>query len=594
MRMSEESNKFTWFETNRLATGTVAAIVATLLCVGAVEPAAASSSMRGQTDGDLGGGALSEYTMGVFLLESESAQSAIPHLAAAWEMSAHDLKIGGKLAEAYFRAGEFESCDVVLDELIERDKKASKPLLLRAKMRYIQGRKDEAAVHLKQLRKKSKPSFEVERLLGKILLELGRDKEALSAYERAIRLDGSYPYLHYRYGTLLQKHDRIKDAEKAYRTALQLEPRFSEAGLELADILADDQRLSEAEAVLLQVLKNDGRNHDALMKICMLYTDQGKLDQAIQLLEEQGREYDLPPEGILLLGRLYYEAKDYEEALRIFQVLYDPENESSEMARVLGEISLKVGKTDEARSYFERAIKFGPNEYRNYLALFFAGSERFNSSESAVIELSADESATLLDNAAAEVAADDFEGLYLVGISYQSLDQLDESKTYLKMARDLNPDDERLLLNLAGVLEKRQEYNEAEDVIKRLHKIAPDDPTACNFYGYLLSLMGKNLKKAEKLILTALKSEPQNGYYIDSLGWVYYMMGDYDRAVIELEKASGFVKDDPIILEHLGDAYQAVRQYRQALNAYQKSKDLQGDNVDILDKIDSIRKQLGD
>jgi tetratricopeptide (TPR) repeat protein len=83
--------------------------------------------------------------------------------------------------------------------------------------------------------------------------------------------------------------------------------------------------------------------------------------------------------------------------------------------------------------------------------------------------------------------------------------------------------------------------------------------------------MGKNLDEAEKLILKALELEPNDGFFIDSLGWVYYQKGDYKRAVSELERAVSLVVDDPTIIEHLGDAYEKLGRQQEALDRYRRA-----------------------
>ena len=84
--------------------------------------------------------------------------------------------------------------------------------------------------------------------------------------------------------------------------------------------------------------------------------------------------------------------------------------------------------------------------------------------------------------------------------------------------------------------------------------------------------MGKNIEEAQKLIIKAVRLRPKDGYFVDSLGWAYYRMGEYKKAVIELEKAVGLVPNDPIINDHLGDAMwragyknEAVYQWKRAL-----------------------------
>src|SRR5262249_2934954 len=77
-----------------------------------------------------------------------------------------------------------------------------------------------------------------------------------------------------------------------------------------------------------------------------------------------------------------------------------------------------------------------------------------------------------------------------------------------------------------------------------------------------------HLDEAESLIRRALALEPQDGFFVDSLGWVYYRRGDFRRAVEELERAVELAGDDPTVAEHLGDAYERVGQPRDALRLY--------------------------
>ena len=83
---------------------------------------------------------------------------------------------------------------------------------------------------------------------------------------------------------------------------------------------------------------------------------------------------------------------------------------------------------------------------------------------------------------------------------------------------------------------------------------------------------GRNIDEAKELINKAVKLRPNDGYFVDSLGWAYYRMGEYKKAVSELEKAVSLVPNDPIINDHLGDAmwragyeHEAIFQWKRAL-----------------------------
>ena len=103
-------------------------------------------------------------------------------------------------------------------------------------------------------------------------------------------------------------------------------------------------------------------------------------------------------------------------------------------------------------------------------------------------------------------------------------------------------------------------------------ELSPDEPLTLNYLGYTWIDLGKNIEKAHKLIIKAVGLRPKDGYFVDSLGWAYYRMGEYKKAVTELEKAVGLVPNDPIINDHLGDALwragyknEAVYQWKRAL-----------------------------
>jgi Flp pilus assembly protein TadD len=96
------------------------------------------------------------------------------------------------------------------------------------------------------------------------------------------------------------------------------------------------------------------------------------------------------------------------------------------------------------------------------------------------------------------------------------------------------------------------------------------------------------------MIRKALSVEPDNGYFVDSLGWVFYQMGRYDEAARELERAVELTREeDPTILEHLGDAYRKAGRRDAAHRAYLKSRQLDPRNEAIQEKIEALEQNSG-
>jgi tetratricopeptide (TPR) repeat protein len=105
--------------------------------------------------------------------------------------------------------------------------------------------------------------------------------------------------------------------------------------------------------------------------------------------------------------------------------------------------------------------------------------------------------------------------------------------------------------------------------------------------------MGVELDEAERLIRRALELEPDDGFYVDSLGWVYFQRGDYRHAVEQLERAVELAGEDPTVAEHLGDAYQRGGHPRDALRLYRDALVRAKENVQIERLKDKIRALEG-
>jgi tetratricopeptide (TPR) repeat protein len=107
-------------------------------------------------------------------------------------------------------------------------------------------------------------------------------------------------------------------------------------------------------------------------------------------------------------------------------------------------------------------------------------------------------------------------------------------------------------------LERSARFDRAEQDLRRAIGLNPDHANLLNYLGYSLLDRGKDLREAEDLIRKAVDQSPNDGYIIDSLGWVYYRTNQMDKAVETLEKAISLKPEDPTINDHLGDAYWRV------------------------------------
>jgi Flp pilus assembly protein TadD len=116
----------------------------------------------------------------------------------------------------------------------------------------------------------------------------------------------------------------------------------------------------------------------------------------------------------------------------------------------------------------------------------------------------------------------------------------------------------------------------------------PTDHEALNYLGYLYADKNINLDKAEQLILKALSYEPTNYAYIDSLAWVYYRKGLYEKAEELFEKIKDY--NDPVVCEHIGDVKLKLNKIQEAYQYYSKSLKLNLKNKNVKKKLKEIKK----
>ena len=164
----------------------------------------------------------------------------------------------------------------------------------------------------------------------------------------------------------------------------------------------------------------------------------------------------------------------------------------------------------------------------------------------------------------------------------------------MEAAVKIYPDNLQLFFEYGLLLEKTGMHNEAISKMKRVLELQPNHAEALNFIGYTWADMNIHLDQALQYISKAAKLKPDNGFIIDSLGWVYYRLGRLERAVAELERSLELEPDDPHIYEHLGDVYLAQKRYSEALKAYKKAYKMFLDEkkkARIKNKIDDLQKQ---
>jgi len=137
--------------------------------------------------------------------------------------------------------------------------------------------------------------------------------------------------------------------------------------------------------------------------------------------------------------------------------------------------------------------------------------------------------------------------------------------------------------------ERTGALQEAERCFRKALELEPGHPASANYLAYMWAEKGLHLDEGLELVQQALKAEPENGAYLDTRGWIYYMQGRYEEAMADLLAAAEKEPDDPTVLDHLGDCALKLERLDDALFFWKKSTEIKPDPAVEL-KIKSAEK----
>jgi tetratricopeptide (TPR) repeat protein len=189
-----------------------------------------------------------------------------------------------------------------------------------------------------------------------------------------------------------------------------------------------------------------------------------------------------------------------------------------------------------------------------------------------------DEAIKILKNVTAEDPKD-LEAIMALGNIERGRKKFaDCSQTYSLGIEALPPNNDKansVYYYYRGICEERsKQWSKAEADMRKALELQPEQPHVLNYLGYSWIDQGINLDEGMKMIKRAVEQRPDDGYIVDSLGWAYYRIGNYEDAVKHLERAIDLKPEDPTINDHLGDAYWRIGRTLEAKFQWAHARDL--------------------
>jgi len=357
---------------------------------------------------------------------------------------------------------------------------------------------------------------------------------------------------------------------------------------------------------LTPLLEADPHNEDYLVLKADILQRMDRAEEGLKLIAKAAKRKDASDELRFTYGKLLGDSGDTEKAREVFDELHVENPTNRDVLFALGLLALEDKNGQEAKSYFSQLLKQGdPTQQAAYFMglsermngnldaalVWFASvpvhSNRFDNAQNNYINI-------LLQRGELDKARDHLAAMrkdlpeqalqyYLFEASL--LREADQSQAAFKLLSDAMrqyPQSEELRYSRAMIAESINKLDVLESDLRWIIKKDPDNAQALNALGYTLADRTGRHQEALDMIQRALELKPGDPFYLDSLGWVYYRLGELDNAEKFLREAMQ-VQPDAEFIAHLGEVLWEQGKKDEAMTVWQQGLQQDADNRLLLE-----------
>jgi tetratricopeptide (TPR) repeat protein len=359
---------------------------------------------------------------------------------------------------------------------------------------------------------------------------LGKDAKAFASYKKASSDIGVTPY------RVVEAVSNYYQRKGDFKKAQGIFDKYAKANPDSSLIPEPITHLKNVPALVGDV--RQGMAEMFFTTASILFGEEASQDTFVYLRAALFLRPNLPP-AQLMLANLYEQSGDYQQAINVYDGI-EKGNVFFRRGQIRKALNLEaMGKPKAALALLTRIADEYPTDESSLITKGDILREQENFQEAASAYSSAIERLGKLKNS-------DWPLLYARGICY----------------------------------ERVGEWEQAETDLLRALELEPNQPDVLNYLAYSWLITNKNVSKAREYLETAVEMRPDDAHIIDSMGWAYYLSGDFNKAVEYIEKAAEILPDDATVNDHLGDAYwrvgrqtEARFQWERALN-FKPEKDI--------------------
>jgi len=516
---------------------------------------------------------LSDYVQGLFLDMKGDYWGAIDIFRKVLVRKPADPAVHYSISQSYYRLAVLDSARVYGEAAVRLDPSNRYYLRYLAVVAHDMRDYDRAAELYGQASLLEPDRTEIMYLQGLEYMAAKRLEPALEVFRKAVRID---PYNEAAFAQTLALEIALKHYPEAIDTSkqlLKLGGNERKIGITLAELYTKTGQETLAVQTLQELIAGDRSNITYWIALFDHYIMVGRNDDFHRELAVFLERASLPPESLHDLAKLYIlrSGKDslyVAPTIALLDELTARRPRDSELFMLKGMFGMMHGHQQEGVVLFRKAVQLDSSNATAWEYLI-----------STQLDLGQKRQAfALLAKARRRLPGQRFRWSVLEGSLLLSSHKLRRAVAVLETVAGTKrkPGDPNLLIqaniNLAMACDLLGMKKRSRSAYERVLDLDPHNTLAMNNLAYLFTEEGITLRKALRLATNAVMLEPENGVYLDTLGWVHYKLGNFELARQFLEKAAATGLDEPDIYRHLGEVYRKLGNEPKAREMLEKAR----------------------
>ncbi|MBI5216883.1 MAG: tetratricopeptide repeat protein [Ignavibacteriae bacterium] len=455
-------------------------------------------------------------------------------------------------------------------------------------------------------------NIEYREILAEIYMDVSQLNEAAKQIETIIQQDSTRKKSWYNYAQVMLYIAPLKSLEVCEQILERFGPD-DHIYIQMVQLYSALGNLPKAAEAMKGMLALNHANFEIKKSLGDLYMEMDSVDAALSLFDEL---VELHPENVVLrasIAHAYLVKRDYAKAQEQFDSLITRDTLSIDDQLEFGKVFITFVERDSvviplAEEMFQGMLKQYPDDWRPYWFLGAIANVKREDSISVVYFKKVTELAkwnadgwvgvasVWFDKGELQKALDvleeakknvkeEFRVEFIYGLTLQRLKRPTDAALALERAIAINPKNADALSALGLVYDELKRHPDSDTMYERALRLSPNNSLVLNNYGYSLADRNEQLERAETMLKKALEQQPNNQSYLDSMGWIYFRLGNYEEAERYIKKAIDLGTNSAVVFEHLGDVYAKMNQKEKAQEYWKKALDLDSNNQVLKDKI---------